>query len=78
MAAPFDMALPSFLKHLKVLEQANLIVSNKTGRVRTCELRRESLKAAERWFEDQRAVWESRYRNLDSLLTTLKGEKHED
>ena len=38
LAAPFAMALPSFLKHLQVLERSGLIRSRKTGRVRTCEL----------------------------------------
>jgi predicted phage gp36 major capsid-like protein len=35
------------------------------------------LTAAEKWFNEQRAAWESRYENLDNLLTTLKGEKGE-
>lgn len=77
LAAPFNMALPSFMKHLGVLETAGLISSAKAGRVRTCALNREKFAAAERWFDEQRAIWESRYSNLDELLTTLKGEDHE-
>lgn len=65
------MALPSFLKHISVLEGARLIICNKEGRVRTCTVDRGRLAAAERWFEEQSKVWQSRYTNLDSLLTKL-------
>lgn len=74
LAAPFAMALPSFMKHIGVLEESGLIRSSKVGRVRTCVLERARLAAAERWFEQQRAAWESRYDNLDDLLQRLSGE----
>ena len=74
LAEPFDMALPSFMKHLDVLERSKLIVSRKIGRVRTCEVKHENLAAAERWFEEQRNLWKSRYQNLDGLLAKLSGE----
>ena len=77
LAEPFDMGLPSFLKHIKVLENSGLIASEKTGRVRTCTLKRDNLAAAEKWFVEQRANWESRYKNLDHLLTTLNGDTDE-
>lgn len=77
LAEPFDLGLPTFLKHIRVLESCGLIVSEKVGRVRTCVLKRKNLAAAEKWFEQQRAGWESRYENLDNLLSTLKGEEGE-
>jgi len=73
LADPFDMALPSFMKHITVLERSRLIVSRKSGRVRTCSLDRENFGAAERWFDEQRALWHSRYTNLDGLLAKLSG-----
>lgn len=72
LAQPFDMALPSFLQHLGVLEGAGLIESRKEGRVRTCSLRPDALAAAERWFAEQRAMWEGRYDNLDALLVQMQ------
>ncbi|AJY46633.1 ArsR/SmtB family transcription factor [Martelella endophytica] len=72
LAEPFAMALPSFLKHISVLESAQLISCNKKGRVRTCSVDRERLVAAERWFEEQNRVWQSRYANLDNLLAKLE------
>ncbi|MBI3708131.1 MAG: winged helix-turn-helix transcriptional regulator, partial [Proteobacteria bacterium] len=38
LAGPFDMALPSFVEHLRVLEGCGLVRSEKTGRVRTYQL----------------------------------------
>ena len=77
LAAPFDMALPSFMKHIGVLETSGLIVSKKIGRVRTCTLEQKRLTAAERWFDEQHALWKSRYENLDTLLQTLNGTENE-
>lgn len=73
LAAPFEMALPSFMKHVGVLERAGLIRSSKLGRIRTCILERQRLAAAERWFGEQRAIWTGRYENLDKLLEKLRG-----
>ncbi|TIT54341.1 MAG: winged helix-turn-helix transcriptional regulator, partial [Mesorhizobium sp.] len=50
LAQPFDMALPSFIEHLKVLEGCGLVRSQKTGRVRTYRLAPEPLKLAEDWL----------------------------
>jgi DNA-binding transcriptional ArsR family regulator len=54
------MALPSFMKHMRVLEETGLVSSSKSGRVRTCALERDKFAAAERWFEEQRALWRRR------------------
>lgn len=77
LAAPFDMALPSFMKHIGVLEKARLLVSRKSGRVRTCALDRESIIAAERWFGEQHLLWQTRYSNLDNLLASIKGDNND-
>lgn len=76
LAEPFHMALPSFMKHVGILERTGLIRSRKSGRIRTCTLEQKNLAAAERWFAEQRSIWASRYQNLDSLLETLTGENH--
>lgn len=78
LARPFDMALPSFMKHIRVLEGAGLIVSMKVGRVRTCTLKPERLAAVEKWFGEQRQLWEKRYENLDNLLATMDGNKNDE
>ena len=60
LAAPFEMGLPSFMKHLRVLEESGLIRSEKAGRVRTCRVEAKQLAAAESWLSEQRTLWEAR------------------
>jgi DNA-binding transcriptional ArsR family regulator len=60
LARPFEMGLPSFMKHLRVLERDGLIASEKVGRVRTCRLNAERLAAAESWLAEQRRLWQAR------------------
>jgi DNA-binding transcriptional ArsR family regulator len=68
LAKPFDMGLPSFMKHLKVLEASGLIRSEKVGRVRTCRVRTKQLTAAETWLSKQRALWETRTDRLGDYV----------
>ena len=68
LAAPFDMGLPSFLKHVKVLEDSGLIGSDKVGRVRTCRLIPKRLAAAENWLSEQRIIWEGRTDRLAAYV----------
>ena len=75
LAATYDMALPSFVEHLRVLERSGLVRSHKAGRVRTYELVPEQLKVAENWLARQRTVWERRLDQLDSYLLKMKQEK---
>ncbi|WP_119459833.1 metalloregulator ArsR/SmtB family transcription factor [Rhodospirillaceae bacterium SYSU D60014] len=77
LAAPYDMALPSFVEHLKVLERSGLVRSHKVGRVRTYQLAPEQLKVAEDWLGRQRRLWERRLDQLDSYLMKMKQEDSE-
>jgi DNA-binding transcriptional ArsR family regulator len=72
LAAPFGMALPSFVQHMGILEDCGLVQSRKTGRVRTYEIIPKRLKLAEDWMVRQRALWEKRLDQLDTYLITLK------
>ena len=66
LARPFDMALPSFMKHIRLLEDSGWITTRKQGRVRTCAIEQRALKAADTWLSAQRAHWESRFDRLDA------------
>ncbi len=77
LAIPFEMALPSFVKHIGALETSGLIASRKTGRARTWKLEPQKLTAIEEWFGEQPTVWESRGQNLDTLLARMNGEDDE-
>lgn len=69
LAAPFAMALPSFMQHLDVLTDAGLLRSRKVGRVRICELAPERLDLVAGWLDEQRALWTDRLDQLDRHLT---------
>ena len=74
LAAPFEMALPSFMKHLSVLERSGVIRSSKLGRVRTCELQPRALTQAEAWMARQRATWEARSDRMAAFVEKLHQE----
>ena len=71
LAAPFDMALPSFLQHLGVLESSGLVRSDKEGRVRTVRLEPRALDAAEHWMSAQQRLWKTRLDQHDDYLRAL-------
>lgn len=58
LATPFDMALTSFMKHLRVLEAAGWITTSKTGRVRTCTLVVDRFADVGAWIYGYRALLE--------------------
>lgn len=66
------MTLPSFMKHVRVLESNGLIRTAKSGRVRTCKLNRERFAVVEDWLAEQRLVWEERTDRLEQFVTDSK------
>jgi DNA-binding transcriptional ArsR family regulator len=70
LARPFDMALPSFMKHIRLLERSGLIRTRKEGRVRTCAIDRERFAVVEAWLSTQHAIWEGRTDRLEQFVMT--------
>jgi DNA-binding transcriptional ArsR family regulator len=68
LAAPLPMSLPAVVQHLQVLERSGLVVSSKTGRVRTCRLDTDRLSTVETWIADRRQAWERRLDRLGEVL----------
>lgn len=64
LAEPHGMSLPGFMKHLKVLEDAGLVVRNKEGRVVSCELAAQPMQEAAMWLSRYSKFWNDR---LDAL-----------
>lgn len=77
LAAPHDMALPSFMEHLKKLEAANLITSKKEGRTRICSLAPNALAPANDWLVKQEYIWEGRLDRFDDHVNKLMQERDE-
>lgn len=67
LAKPFDMALPSFMKHIRQLEGSGLIRTQKEGRVRTCTIEKKKFTTIEAWLKEQQALWESRLDRLEAF-----------
>lgn len=72
IAEPFDAALPTILEHLRVLERAGIVSSEKVGRVRTYQLVPDALVTANHWIVAQRRPQE---RQLDRLGDHLAGRR---
>lgn len=78
LAAPFAMSLPAISKHLKVLENAGLIVRGRDAQWRPCQLTASPLKDAVDWLEHYRPFWEQSFDRLDEYLRKIqrKEKKH--
>jgi DNA-binding transcriptional ArsR family regulator len=79
LAQPAGISLTGMKKHLRVLEEAGLVQSEKVGRSRQCRLGPDRADAAGAWFDDYRKLVEQRFDRLDALLARQKeGEEHGD
>ncbi len=72
LAQPTGLALPTVMRHLGVLEAADLITTRKTGRSRICQARPDTLQATEDWLARQREIWITRTDQLEALLATME------
>ncbi|WP_457581902.1 ArsR/SmtB family transcription factor [Ensifer canadensis] len=75
LAKPFDMALPSFMKHIHFLEGSGLIRTEKQGRVRTCTIEKSRFAAIEAWMSEQRALWEGRTDRLEQFVISAESKE---
>jgi DNA-binding transcriptional ArsR family regulator len=73
LAAPLAVSLAAVVQHLQVLEQSELIRTEKVGRVRTCAIAPGGLDIAEQWLQDRRALTERRLDRLGALLAEEHG-----
>ena len=71
LARPTGLALPTVMRHLCVLEEADLIASEKTGRTRMCRAVPDTMSATLDWMAQQRAIWEARTDRLEAYVATL-------
>ncbi len=78
LAEKFRMTLTGMKKHVSVLEQAGLVITEKVGRVRTCKLGLRRLEDEAAWIEKYRKLWDTRFDELDRIVEELKREKRVD
>lgn len=72
LAVKFNMTLTGIKKHVGVLEQAGLVITEKVGRVRTCRVGPHRLEEATAWLEKYRQLWAARFDELDRVIEDLK------
>lgn len=82
LAEPFKMSLAAVSKHIKVLEEAGLLMRARDGRIHRCSMSAAPLKQAQDVIRHYQEFWESRFRALDLFLQESmkqieqKGVKH--
>ncbi len=78
LAERFNMTLTGIKKHVSVLEEAGLVVTQKVGRVRTCRLGGRGLEEEAAWIENHRQLWAARFNELDAIVEELKQKEKTD
>jgi DNA-binding transcriptional ArsR family regulator len=72
LAQPLGLSLPGLLKHVRILEEADVVRTTKEGRTRYCHLDPGQMDGAVRWIDEQRKRWE---RRIDRLETHIEQER---
>lgn len=78
LADRFHMTLTGMRKHVGVLEDAGLVVTEKVGRVRTCRIGARRLDDVATWIESYQQLWDERFDELDQVLEQLKQKETSD
>lgn len=73
LAEPFEMSLTGMKKHIRVLEEAELVTTEKVGRARRCSLGPRQLEDVAEWIDAYRRMLEERFDRLGELLEEPKG-----
>lgn len=77
LADKYDMTRQAVSLHVKYLQECGVISIKKEGRERYCKLEAQTLTEVADWLEPFRKIWESRFEQLDSLLTKLQDKKED-
>ena len=73
LAHPYGISLPGVMKHVRILEEANLVTTEKNGRTRECRLGPAQLDDVTKWIEKYRQEWERRLDRLETIIERRKG-----
>ena len=77
LAERFEISRQATSKHIRILDECDLLMQEKQGREIYYQLKIEKMKEVDVWLEQFRKIWESRYSQLDDLLSKLKSENNE-
>jgi DNA-binding transcriptional ArsR family regulator len=73
LAEPFGLTINGVKKHVGVLERADLVITEKVGRARQCQLGPASMAEATAWIEGHRRAWESRLERFERYVERTSG-----
>lgn len=77
IASNFDTARPTVSKHLQILTECELVAQEQQGREIYYHLNPEKMEEIDEFVEQFRKAWETRFSQLDDLLSKMKEEKNE-
>ena len=77
IAANFDTARPTVSKHLQILTECELVVQEQTGREIYYHFNPKKMEDIDVWLNQFREIWETRFSQLDDLLSTIQKQKME-
>jgi len=72
LALPLAISLPGVMKHIRILEGAGLVTTEKKGRTRECRLEPGDMDEVSRWIEVYRLQWERRFDRLGQIVERTK------
>lgn len=75
LAEPFEMTQPAVSRHLKVLEEAGLIIRRVEGTKRPCRLAPNGIASIDKWLERLRTALTANYDRLDGVLAAMEPKK---
>ena len=75
IAEHFDTTRQAVSKHLRILIECKLVKQDQKGREIYYSLEIDKLKEVDKWIEQFRKIWETRYNQLDDVLLKLKKNK---
>lgn len=73
LAAPAGMSLTGLKKHVRILEDAELVTTEKRGRTRHCHLGPRGLEDVSDWLANYRRGWDDRFDRLEQIIERKKG-----
>ena len=71
LAEPLNMSLPGVSKHLRILQEAGLVIQSRDAQRRPCRLNAHTVEQVSLWAEQFRRTWEERFDQLDDYLGAL-------
>jgi DNA-binding transcriptional ArsR family regulator len=77
IAEQFNTTRQAVSKHIKILNECELLDEKKVGREIYYQLKIDKMKEVEQWLEQFKKIWESRFSQLDQVLMNLKSKENE-